>query len=108
MVLDTIGGPTYILNFCDAPIIVNATSQEFYKQPMFYILGHFAKFLPRDSYRIDFVSSSNVSLTAFKRPDDGTVVIILNKYVLEVRFHYVWINNNFFKGGNGYWNSFGG
>lgn len=81
MVLDTIGGPTYIFNYCDAPIIVNASAQEFYKQPMFYTLGHFSKFVPRNSYRIDFSGfSSSVPVTAFKRPDNGIVVVILNKY----------------------------
>ena len=42
-------------NFVDSPIIVNAEKKEFYKQPMFYILGHFSKFLPRGSQRIKAV-----------------------------------------------------
>jgi glucosylceramidase len=53
MVLDLGGGPTYINNFVDSPIIVNATGGEFYKQPMFYHLGHFSKFVPMGSVRID-------------------------------------------------------
>lgn len=80
MVLDLNGGPTYISNFCDSPIIVNATGQEFLKQPMYYGLGHFSKFVPRDSQKI-FASGfdNNVPVTAFKRPDGGVVVVILNK-----------------------------
>lgn len=42
--LDTNGGPTYIDNNVDSPIIVNVTANEFYKQPMFYVIGHFSKF----------------------------------------------------------------
>ncbi|KAJ8943384.1 hypothetical protein NQ314_009751 [Rhamnusium bicolor] len=43
MALDETGGPNFIDNMVDSPIIVNATQQEFYKQPMFYAIGHFSK-----------------------------------------------------------------
>lgn len=39
--LDLQGGPSWVDNYLDAPIIVNATGDEFYKQPMYYFLGHF-------------------------------------------------------------------
>lgn len=39
--LDLQGGPNWAGNFVDAPIIVNKKADEFYKQPMFYIMGHF-------------------------------------------------------------------
>lgn len=41
--LDVNGGPVWIKNNVDSPIIVNSTANEFYKQPMFYVLGHFSK-----------------------------------------------------------------
>lgn len=81
MALNPQGGPTYISNFVDSPIIVNATAQEFYKQPMYYAMGHFSKFVSRGSDKI-FASGfneENVPVTAFKRPDGGRVVVILNK-----------------------------
>jgi glucosylceramidase len=80
MVLDLDGGPTYIENFVDSPVIVNATGGEFYKQPMFYHLGHFSKFVPNGSVRIDASSDSeNVAFVAFQRPDDGIAVVVVNK-----------------------------
>jgi glucosylceramidase len=30
------GGPNWVNNFVDSPIIVNEKKDEFYKQPMFY------------------------------------------------------------------------
>ncbi|KAH7697913.1 O-glycosyl hydrolase family 30 protein, partial [Aphelenchoides avenae] len=39
--LDETGGPNWVGNNVDSPIIVNNTQDEFYKQPMFYYLGHF-------------------------------------------------------------------
>uniref|UniRef100_A0A914GYM7 Glucosylceramidase n=1 Tax=Globodera rostochiensis TaxID=31243 RepID=A0A914GYM7_GLORO len=47
--LDLKGGPNWVGNLVDAPIIVNATSDEFYKQPMFYFLAHFSRFVPPNS-----------------------------------------------------------
>ena len=39
--LDLEGGPNWAGNFVDSPIIVNGAKDEFYKQPMFYAIGHF-------------------------------------------------------------------
>lgn len=81
MALDTQGGPTYINNFIDSPILVNATAGEFYKQPMYYAIGHFSKFIPEGSVRIEAKSDANLPLVALTRPEpDGkTVLVILNK-----------------------------
>jgi glucosylceramidase len=58
------------------PVIVNASAQEYYKQPMYYALAHFSKFLPKGfdtNINID-----NFISTAFLRPDNGIVVIVVN------------------------------
>lgn len=79
MALNLQGGPTYVSNFCDAPILVDARRQEFLKQPMFYALGHFSKFVPRNSQKIALTGfSRDVPVTAFKRPDGGVVVAMVN------------------------------
>ncbi|CAH0551326.1 unnamed protein product [Brassicogethes aeneus] len=93
MCLDIQGGPTYIDNNVDSPIIVNATANEFYKQPMYYVLGHFSKFIPIGSHKINStqIDNKNVPVATFKRPDGGVVTIILNKK--EVNVDLVLINN---------------
>lgn len=53
------GGPTWVGNFVDSPIIVDAKKKEFYKQPMFYAMGHFSKFLPRGSQRIQMSAGAD-------------------------------------------------
>ena len=50
--LDMNGGPNWAYNFVDSPIIVNADKDEFYKNPMYYGLAHFSKFLPEETFRI--------------------------------------------------------
>lgn len=78
--LDTVGGPNYIKNNVDAPILINASADEFYKQPMYYAMGHFSKFVVEGSVRINSRSSlEDLSVIAFRRPDGGKVVVILNK-----------------------------
>nr|CAD2142973.1 unnamed protein product [Meloidogyne enterolobii] len=63
--LDLQGGPNWVRNFVDAPIIVNASADEFYKQPTFYFLAHFSNFIPRDS----IVISSTLSTTICEEKD---------------------------------------
>lgn len=82
LALDLEGGPNWAKNYVDSPIIVNATAGEFYKQPMFYALGHFSKFLSPKSYRIGLKSNINpkkVEMTAFTNADGYKTVIALNK-----------------------------
>lgn len=79
MALNTHGGPTYVGNYVDSSIIVNKTSDEFYKQPYFYAMGHYSKFLRPGSVRTYSTNNHpNLKLVAFDRPDGGTVVQIYN------------------------------
>ncbi|PSN38554.1 Glucosylceramidase [Blattella germanica] len=80
LALNEQGGPNWVENFVDAPVIVNATSDEFYKQPMYYALAHFSKFVSDGSHRIKLSTddSKNVDNVAFETPEGKTVIIFLN------------------------------
>uniref|UniRef100_A0A663N5A5 Glucosylceramidase n=1 Tax=Athene cunicularia TaxID=194338 RepID=A0A663N5A5_ATHCN len=41
LALDLEGGPNWVKNYVDSPVIVDASEGIFYKQPMFYHMGHF-------------------------------------------------------------------
>jgi glucosylceramidase len=80
--LDEGGGPNWSGNFVDSPVIINNTIDEFYKQPMYYALGHFSKYIPEDSVRIDMkvvFDDPNLFGTAFLRPDGKRTVVLLNR-----------------------------
>lgn len=81
LALDEIGGPNWSGNFVDSPIIVNSTADEFYKQPMFYAMGHFSKYVPEGSLRIftDFVQGSDLIGTGFITPEGRTTIVLLNR-----------------------------
>ncbi|XP_061382252.1 lysosomal acid glucosylceramidase-like [Danaus plexippus] len=81
--LDPRGGPNWASNFADAAIIVDKTNDEFIKQPMFYAMGHFSKFIPRGSKRIkvkEHKSIFELSLrhVAFITPRGTIVAVIYN------------------------------
>ncbi|KAL3186893.1 hypothetical protein MRX96_004706 [Rhipicephalus microplus] len=82
LALDKEGGPNWVKNFVDSPIIVDADAREFYKQPMYYALAHFTKFLPRGSVRVasrrDSGDENGLEFGAFKTPQGATVAIVLN------------------------------
>ncbi|CAJ0948067.1 unnamed protein product, partial [Mesorhabditis belari] len=79
LVLDSQGGPNWVQNFVDAPIIANFTADEFIKQPMFYILAHFSKFVLPDYTRIGFVSPDlNLEGLAFLSTDQTKRVVMLH------------------------------
>jgi glucosylceramidase len=41
MALNLKGGPNWANNNVEGPVIINPANDEFYKQPLFYIMGHF-------------------------------------------------------------------
>jgi glucosylceramidase len=80
--LDEGGGPNWSGNFVDSPIIINKSVDEFYKQPMYYALGHFSKYIPEGSVRIgmNVIDGSKFFGAAFLRPDGRRAVVLLNRY----------------------------
>ncbi|TYZ64426.1 hypothetical protein PybrP1_009690 [[Pythium] brassicae (nom. inval.)] len=87
LVLDTKGGPTWVENNVDSPILVDEVGKsEFYKQPMYYVMGHFSKFLPPGSVRVKLELSANataalanVDRVAFFTPENQVVLVLHNR-----------------------------
>nr|XP_057939453.1 lysosomal acid glucosylceramidase isoform X1 [Doryrhamphus excisus] len=91
LALDQTGGPNWVKNFVDSPVIVDARRDVFYKQPTFYSVAHFSKFLWEGSQRVGVSPSGETPLnfTAFLRPDGSVVLVILNRSSSAIRFE-VW------------------
>ncbi|XP_075440605.1 lysosomal acid glucosylceramidase isoform X1 [Ascaphus truei] len=88
LALDVGGGPTWVDNNVDSPIIVDTSKDLFYKQPMFYHMAHFSKFIPEGSQRVGLDASHENQLesVAFLCPDGSAVVVILNRDSVDVTF----------------------
>ncbi|XP_044063224.1 lysosomal acid glucosylceramidase isoform X3 [Siniperca chuatsi] len=91
LALDQNGGPNWVKNFVDSPVIVDAHRDVFYKQPTFYSMAHFSKFLWEGSQRVGVSASRETDLeySAFIRPDGSVVLIILNRSSSVIPFE-VW------------------
>lgn len=79
--LNSEGGPNWAKNFVDSPIIITG-SNEFIKQPMYYAMGHFSKFIPRNSRRIHIENKSwwsELKSVAFVTPEETIVVVLYNR-----------------------------
>ncbi|XP_046617673.1 lysosomal acid glucosylceramidase-like isoform X1 [Neodiprion virginianus] len=85
MALDERGGPNWNGNFMGAGVIVNGSAGEFYKQPTFYTMGHFSKYVPPGSVRIGTSNEGpfEIKTVAFRRPDNSTAIVFLNTHDSE-------------------------
>lgn len=84
LALNKTGGPNWVENYVDSPIIVIPEEDQFYKQPMFYAIAHFSKFVPRNSYVIfstleERFKEENIKSIAFLTPEQKIVIVIVNK-----------------------------
>lgn len=72
------GGPNLVENWADSAIIVNAEKDEFYKQPMFYAMAHFSKYVPAGSKVVSHESNTTreagIEAVFFLKDESSTVV----------------------------------
>jgi glucosylceramidase len=88
MIIDPQGGPCHSVLRVDAPIVADYVNQTLHYQVMYYYLGHYTKFIPKGSVRIqvDANLGKNVHATAFKRPDGAISLVVLNNSEISVEF----------------------
>ena len=78
--LDMSGGPNWVDNVCDAPILIDTPHSEeaaegsvkvFYKQPMYYYFGHVAAFVESGATRLG-ISLANADAKSDQEHADST------------------------------------
>lgn len=80
IVLDEIGGPNYVGNFCEAPIMCDTTSNTVVKNLSFYYIEHFSRYILPGAVRIATTQfCADMEVVAFKNPDGTMAMIILNR-----------------------------
>ncbi|XP_017875581.1 glucosylceramidase-like [Ceratina calcarata] len=77
--LDTTGGPNWQEVYLDAAIIVNPEADEFYKQPSYYAMQHFSRFVDRGSIRTSITDTDAVKSSAFLTPSGNVAVVLYNR-----------------------------
>lgn len=64
----------------NAPTQYKTAKNELYKQPMFYAIGHFSRFVLPNSVRVDVQSETSAIIgVGFLRPDTSIALVLYNK-----------------------------
>lgn len=84
IVLDHLGGPNHVGNFCGAPIMINTETKEIYYTPIYYILAQFSRTIrPGDkavqtTLSLDGLDNDAIHACATLNPDQLLSVQLLN------------------------------
>lgn len=85
ILLDEMGGPNHVGNFCFAPIHADTKTGELIYTPSYYYLGHFSKFIRPNAKRVSAVSSrSHLLTTSFLNEDGSLVTVVMNQSDLKI------------------------
>lgn len=81
LVLDERGGPNYVGNFCEAPILVDRNTDSIVYNWSYYYIGHFSRYIKPGAKRISCRNDAykKIYSTAYKNPDGEIVVVVQNE-----------------------------
>jgi glucosylceramidase len=87
--LDDIGGPNHVNNLCSAPILVNIFQENIFKNPSYYYIGHFSKYIKPGAIQIASSVNQGLFTVAFENPNGSKIVVIQNEkendYTVEIK-----------------------
>ncbi|OQB15205.1 MAG: O-Glycosyl hydrolase family 30 [Firmicutes bacterium ADurb.Bin193] len=87
LLLNVMGGPNHVGNYCDAPIIADTEKNEVIYNGSYYYMGHFSKYIRPGAKRIASTKyTDKIETTAFLNTDGRIAVVVLNKSDEEVFF----------------------
>lgn len=81
LVVDEIGGPNQVQNYCEAPIMYDRQTKEVTFNPSYYYIGHFSKYVLPGAYRVRSSppEKPEVLTVSFKNINKDIVTIIQNE-----------------------------
>jgi len=92
ILLDEIGGPNHVKNYCYAPLHADTKTGQLIYTNAYYYIGHFSKFIRPGAKRIvSAASRSPLLTTAFRNEDGKNVVVVMNTWDKPMPF-YLWVN----------------
>lgn len=81
-------GPNHKKNFCNSPIMLNKTKNNYIKNLSFYYISHFSRFIKPNSKRIGISRfSDKFEVTAFKNPDNSVIIVLLNRNDFNIEYN---------------------
>lgn len=80
VVLDEVGGPNHVGNFCDAPFLFDTKKKELIRRNTADYLWHFTHFIRPGAVRIGITKyTDELEAVAFRNPDGQIVAVLLNR-----------------------------
>lgn len=81
LLLDERGGPNYVGNYCEAPIIVDRKTDSVIYNTSYYYIGHFSRYIEPGAKRLLCRTDSYKKLyaTAYKNPNGEIVAVVQNE-----------------------------
>ena len=78
LVLNEQGGPNYVGNYCEAPIMIHRETNEIIYNVSYYYIGHFSRFIKPGAKRILCLNDSDKGIysVAYKNPDGEIIVVV--------------------------------
>lgn len=86
VVLDEVGGPNHVGNFCDAPFLYDTKKNELIRRNTADYLWHFTHFIKTGAVRIGMSRyTDELEATAFLNPDHQIIVVLLNRKAHDIK-----------------------
>ena len=80
MLLDCVGGPNHVKNYCAAPIMCTEEFEGIHKRLSYYYIGQLSKFVKRGAKRVATSRYTDaIKCVGFVNPDGEKVLVLLNK-----------------------------
>lgn len=80
LLLDELGGPNHVGNFCAAPMMCNTREDTLEKRLPYYYIGHFSRYIKAGAKKMASTKyTDRLEVTAFLNPDGERVIVMLNK-----------------------------
>lgn len=85
--LDERGGPNHVGNFCSAPIICDTRNDTILRQPSFWYLGHFSRYIKPGACRaVSSTSRDVLEVTSWVNVDGSLAVVVMNQSDDDIDF----------------------
>ena len=80
LLLDELGGPNHVKNYCAAPIMCDTVAGTMDKRLSYYYIGHFSRYIRRGAVRVATTRfTDKVEAVAFKNPDGKLATVLMNR-----------------------------
>ncbi len=80
LLLDELGGPNHVKNYCAAPVMCDTQKGTMEKRLSYYYIGHFSRYIRRGAMRLATTRfTDKIEAVAFENPDGSRVTVLMNR-----------------------------